>query len=87
MKKIVYFSLPMCIPCVETSRWITEVMYEHQEYEDIEFEMIDVSRNWDKAKEYKLESAPAFYLDGERVHEGEATKEIVENIFKTAYQG
>ncbi len=87
MKKIIYFSLPMCIPCVETSRWITEVMYEHAEYEKVDLEMIDVSKNWEKAKEYNLESAPAFYLDGEKYCEGEATKEIVEQVFKAAYEG
>ena len=87
MKKITYFSLPLCIYCVEATRWITEVMYENAEFEDVEFEMIDASKNWDIAKEYKLESAPSFYLDGEKFHEGETSKEIVKNIFKTAYEG
>ena len=84
MKKITYFSLPLCIPCVEASRWVTEVMYENPQYDSLEFEMIDASKNWDKAKAYNLQEAPSFYLDGEMIHAGDVTKEIIESIFKTA---
>jgi len=87
MKKITYFKLPLCPYCVQTNRWINEVMYEHPEYKNVELEVIDESRNRKLAKQYDYYFVPSFYLDGKKLHEGTATKKIVEEVFKRAYAG
>lgn len=86
MKKILYFKLPLCMYCNETNRWINEVMYEHPEYSDIEIEVIDESRNRKLAREYDYYFVPTFFVDNEKIHEGAASKEIVEQVFKKAYE-
>ena len=87
MKKITYFKLPLCMYCNEANRWITEVMYEHPEYADVEIEVIDEVRNRKLAKQYDYYFVPTFYVDGQKIHEGAASKEIVEQVLKKAYEG
>ena len=86
MKKIMYFKLTMCPFCVAANRWIKEVIREHPEYRDIEIEVIDENRNRKRANEYDYYFVPCFYVDGKKRHEGTASKEMVERVFKEAYE-
>ena len=52
MKKILYFRLPMCPFCLAANRWISEVLREHPEYEQIELEIIDENKNRKLASDY-----------------------------------
>ena len=86
MKKITYFKLPLCPYCIQANRWINEVMYEHPEYANIELEVIDESRNRKLARQYDYYLVPSFYVDGQKAHEGAASKHIVEQVFEKAYK-
>ncbi len=76
----------MCPFCLAANRWISEVLREHPEYEQIEFEIIDENKNRKLADKYDYYFVPSFYVDGIKQHEGVASKEIVERVFKKAYE-
>jgi len=87
MKKITYFKLPLCPFCVAANRWVSEVIKENPQYEHIELEVIDENRNRKLANQYDYYFVPCFYVGDEKLHEGAASKEIVERVFKAAYEG
>ena len=86
MKKVTYFRLPMCPFCLAANRWISEVLREHPEYEKVELNIVDENRNRKLANQYDYYFVPTFYVNDEKVHEGTASKEIVENVFRKAYE-
>lgn len=87
MKKIMYFKLPLCPYCIQTNRWIKDIIKNNPEYKNIELKVIDEIKHRKLAYQYDYYLVPSFYVDGKKMHEGIASKSIVEEIFKKAYEG
>ncbi len=53
-------------------------------YRDLEVTIIDETLQPDIAKQYDYYYVPTYYIDGVKVHEGAATREIVQNVLDKA---
>lgn len=87
MKKILMFTMESCPYCVRARRWMAETLKEHPEYQAIPIEYVDEMEQPKLADSYDYWYVPTYYVDGVKVHEGAATKEIVLGVFKKAFEG
>ena len=87
MKKILFFHFESCPYCQQARRWLDELMTEHPEYQALEIERIDEHKQPEIADRYDYWYVPTFYVDGQKVHEGACTKEIVENVLRLGSRG
>lgn len=87
MKPIKMFMMKTCPYCRRAFGWMDEVKAEHPEYEALDITMIDEREEPETANQYDYYYVPTYYVDGLKVHEGAATKEIVEQVFAQAYNG
>ncbi len=84
MKPVLMFMMKSCPYCREAFTWMDELKREKTEYSDIDISMIDENIHPDIADKYDYYFVPTYYVDGIKVHEGAATKEIVRNVFEKA---
>ena len=84
MKKITMFMFATCPYCNAARGWMAELAEEDPRYKELEIEMIDEKLNPEIADQYDYYHVPTFYIDGEKIHEGAATKEIIQNVFDAA---
>ena len=61
-----------------------DIKKQNPEYNNIEIKIIDEELQPDIAKQYTYYYVPTYYVDGVKVHEGAATKDIVNKVFKAA---
>ena len=86
MKEITYFMMDVCPYCKKAQAWLDELMAEHPEYKKIPMKVIDERKHPDIANKYDYYLVPTFYVDGEKLHEGVATREKVEYVLKQAME-
>jgi len=86
MKKILMFELAYCPYCREAKRFMDEILAEHPEYAAIEIEHVDEGRDRARAMKYDYYYVPTYYVDGVKVHEGAATKALVEEVYRKAFE-
>ena len=84
MKKILMFTMASCPYCKAAIRWMDELIADRAEYHSLEIEKIDELRNPDIAGKYDYFYVPAFYVGGEKLHEGAATLEKIKSVFDAA---
>lgn len=84
MKKVLFFMMPTCPYCRQAMEWMRELTAEHPEYGKVEIETIDETADRTRADQYDYYYVPTYYVDGVKVHEGAATKEKVEAMYKAA---
>jgi len=82
MKPILMFVMASCPYCRAARRWMEEIMDEHPEYRDIPLTIVDEQQQPALANEYDYHYVPTFYVDGVKLHEGAASREIVERVFR-----
>lgn len=87
MKPIKMFMMKTCPHCQNALRWMDEVKKEQPEYDALQIAMIDERERPDIADAYDYYYVPCYYVGDEKVHEGAASKEIVQNVFVCAYEG
>ncbi len=87
MQKIIMFTMESCPYCVKARLWMEQQLQEHPEYKDIEMEIIDELEEPELADTFDYYYVPTYYVGGVKVHEGAASKEIVHNVYKAAYEG
>jgi hypothetical protein len=63
-----------------------ELKKENPKYEDVEIKIIDEEREPDIAKKYDYYYVPTYYIGSTKVHEGAASKEIINKVFEKAYR-
>lgn len=61
-----------------------ELKEENPKYSQVDLKIIDEGLHPDIAEKYDYYYVPTYYIDGKKVHEGVATRDIVRNIFKEA---
>ena len=86
MKKILMFTMASCPYCRAAHRWMDEILQEHPQYRDIPIQIIDEVQQPDIVNRYDYYFVPTYYVDGVKVHEGAATKEIVQGVYEKAAQ-
>lgn len=84
MKPVQMFILESCPYCRQALRWMDELTNENPKYSDVKLEIIDEDIHPDIANQYDYYYVPTYYVGGEKVHEGIASKEIVEQMFEKA---
>lgn len=86
MKPVTMFMLKTCPHCRRAFQWMEEVKAEHPEYCAVSVTMIDEREEPELAGARDYYYVPTYYIADEKVHEGAASKEIVERVFSDAYR-
>lgn len=84
MKSVQMFMMAGCPYCKKAARYMDELMEEHPEYKEIPLKIIDENLEPEVANSYDYYLVPTYYVDGEKVHEGAASKEDVRQVFERA---
>lgn len=84
MKDVKLFYQETCPYCKKALKWMDEVKQEYPELQAVQVEMIEERKNPEISDSYDYWYVPTFYVDGKKVHEGMASKEIVENVLRSA---
>ena len=84
MKKITMFMFATCPYCNAARGWMEELYEENPAYRELTIEMIDEKLSPEIADQYDYYYVPTFFIDGEKLHEGAATKEKVKAVFDAA---
>ena len=65
---------------------MAELRQEYPELAQVEVEEIDEKLTPEKTKGYDYRYVPTFFIDDRKVHEGVATKAIVEKVLRSALE-
>ena len=84
MKSVLMFTMAACPFCRKAVRYMEGLMEETPRYKDIPLKMIDETLDPDTADKYDYYYVPTYYVDEEKVHEGEATKDDIRRVFEAA---
>ncbi|GFP78155.1 thioredoxin family protein [Clostridium sp. YIM B02505] len=84
MRPVLFFMMKSCPYCKQAINWMKELEQENPAYSDIEIKTIDENLEPDLADQYDYYYVPTYYINGEKVHEGVATKEKIKQVFDTA---
>lgn len=86
MKQVKMMVLDGCPHCQRAFAWMEELKQEHPEYQKIAVEVIEENREEEKTRGYDYWYVPTFFVDDVKLHEGVASKEKIETVFKAALQ-
>ena len=76
------FVLAACPYCKQVFRWMEELMNEDQRYAAVDVTVIDEKLQPEVAEQYEYYYVPTYFINGNKVHEGAASKEIVRKVFE-----
>ncbi len=71
-----------CPYCKQAMKWMEELKSENAEYAGIDVTIIDEKKQPEISDQYDYYYVPTYFIDGNKVHEGAASKEKVESVFK-----
>jgi len=86
MKPVIMFVTEWCPYCKKALNWMEDIQKQNPAFTDIEIKIIDEELQPDIAKQYTYYYVPTYYVDGVKVHEGAASKEIISKVFEAAIQ-
>jgi thioredoxin 1 len=86
MKPVQLFILKSCPYCRSALAWMDELKKENPHYASIDINIIDEGEHPEIADNYDYYYVPTYYIDGTKVHEGAASKEIVKSVFDKALE-
>lgn len=86
MKPVTMFITEWCPYCKKALAWMEDIKKQNPKYADIEIKIIDEELQPDTAKQYTYYYVPTYYVDGVKVHEGAASKDIVIGVFEKAFK-
>ncbi len=88
MKQVYMMVTDWCPHCKRAKGWMEELKKEHPEFEKVNVEIIDEEKTPEKIKEHGFHYyyVPTYYIEGEKVHEGVPSKEIVKSVFEKALE-
>lgn len=84
MKQVTMFMMSTCPHCQRALRWMDECRAEHPEYRNVDIRMIDETKEPEIAKQYDYYYVPTYYVGDQKVHEGAASREIIDSVFEQA---
>ena len=86
MKPVIMFVTEWCPYCKRALNWMEDIKKQNPEYTNIQIKIIDEELQPDIAKQYTYYYVPTYYVDGVKVHEGAASKDIINKVFKQAIE-
>ena len=86
MKKITMFTMQSCPYCQRARKWMDEIIKSDGKYAEIPMTSIDEVEEPELAAKFDYWYVPTYYIDGEKVHEGAASFEIVKKVFDDALE-
>ena len=92
MRKITYFHMDSCPYCQQADRVIGELIEEHPEWAEVEFERIDERVHPEIADRYDYYANPSMFLGDEKLYEShlfeteEECRAHVEEVFRRAME-
>ena len=81
--KLTLFILDNCPFCKRALQYISELKKEYPEFQCIELEIIEESKQQELAGSYDYYYVPTFYLGKEKLHEGGIYKNEVKELFQS----
>ena len=84
MKPNRMFTMASCPYCQKARRWMDELMAENPAYRALSIDIVDEVEQPEYAEQFDYYYVPTYYVDGKKVHEGAATKQIVRRVFDAA---
>lgn len=84
MKPVVMFIMESCPYCKQALKWMEEIREENPVYSDMKIQIIDETKEPEIAESYDYYYVPTYYVDGKKVHEGAADKDIITKVFEKA---
>lgn len=78
---MILFYLENCPYCKQARKWMQELYNENPRYKEIPIEMIEESEQSEVADAYDYYYVPCFFEGKKKLHEGAATKEVIQKIF------
>lgn len=84
MKPVLMFVTEWCPYCKKALNWMDDIKKQNPAFTDIEIKIIDEELQPDIAKQYTYYYVPTYYVDGIKVHEGAASKDIINKVFEAA---
>ena len=84
MKDTTMFMMPSCPYCRQALQWQRELMEEYPELAAVTVRMIDEQKEPAYAEQFDYYYVPTYYVGEEKLHEGAATREIVERVLRAA---
>ncbi|HML46862.1 MAG TPA: thioredoxin family protein [Clostridia bacterium] len=84
MQKITLFHQEYCPYCREARRWMAELQKENPTYLKLDIELIDERKEPGLADTFDYYFVPTYYIGGEKVHEGVASREKIRDVFEKA---
>ncbi len=83
-KKVKMMMLDTCPYCKQAFKMMDQLKAEHPEYNTVEIEVIEESKEPEKIEGYDYWYVPTFFVDDQKIHEGVPTLEKVERVFQEA---
>ena len=80
------FFIDSCPYCKAAANCIDQLCEENSGYKSLVIEKIDENVHPDIAEKYDYYYVPAFYVDGEKLHEGAASLEKIRGVFDAALE-
>ncbi|MFZ2257222.1 MAG: hypothetical protein WAV55_03685 [Clostridiaceae bacterium] len=87
MKKITYIKASWCPYCSKADNILTRLKRNNDQYNQIEFEIIDEDLDPQKAAQYQYELVPNMWLGQEKVLEGIPSTELLKAVLDKALEG
>ncbi len=84
MKKLRYFKLPLCPYCIRADIYMKKLIKENPDYQKIDIEVINESKERSFADSYNYFLVPAFFLADKKLHEGAASYEDIKRVLDEA---
>ncbi|MDD2578724.1 MAG: thioredoxin [Clostridia bacterium] len=86
MKKIMFFELRFCGYCRRAHKILKELLEQNPDYQKLEIEYIEESRERERARQYDYYYVPTFYVGEEKVHEGPVDHQQLEAVLRQALE-
>lgn len=86
MKKIMFFELRFCGYCRRAHKILKELLEQNPDYQKLEIEYIEESRERERARQYDYYYVPTFYVGEEKVHEGPIDHQQLEAVLRQALE-
>lgn len=86
VKDVLLFVLKGCPHCKQALRYQQELLDEHPAWREIPLSIVDEREDRALAASHDYYLVPAYYVDGEKLHEGHAEQEDVARVLRLAME-
>lgn len=83
-KHVKMMMMDTCPHCQNAFLMMEELLQEHPEYNNVEIEVIEETRDIEKLQGYDYWYVPTFFVDDVKVHEGIPSMEKIEQVYLEA---